>query len=85
MFLPCAYAVSQRYHEFGVRLALGAGPSELIIVAMRGGVRIILWGVGLGLLGALVLTWVLSSLLYGVQPLDPPALIGVSLLLITAG
>jgi putative ABC transport system permease protein len=66
-----AYAVSQRDREFGIRMALGAGPRELRSLVVRQGLSLAALGIGLGIAAALALSRVLSSLLYGVSPADP--------------
>ena len=77
-----AYAVSQRTREFGVRLALGAAPSEVVRQVTREGLALALVGLAIGIAGALALTRVLSAQLYGVSALDPVAFIaGPALLL----
>jgi putative ABC transport system permease protein len=77
-----SYSVAQRTHEFGVRLALGAERSDILKLVVGQGSRMILVGVGTGILGALALTRFVSSLLYGVKPTDPLTFLGVTLLLI---
>jgi putative ABC transport system permease protein len=67
-----AYTVSQRDREFGVRLALGAGPRELLGLVLRQGLRLAALGIALGIAASLALTRVLASLLYEVSPADPP-------------
>ena len=69
-----AYSVSQRTHEIGIRMALGADRSKVLRMIMKQGMTLALIGVALGLSGAYVLTKYLESLttmLYGVQPRDP--------------
>jgi len=68
-----AYFVSQRSRELGVRLALGAKPSALFRMVVRQGMRPVIGGGIVGLAGAVALTTVMQSLLYGVAPLDPAA------------
>jgi predicted permease len=76
-----AYSVSQRTHEIGIRMALGAQKRDVLKLVVNGGMGLTLMGVGAGLAGALVLTRFLSSLLYGVKPTDPLTFVAVSLLL----
>jgi len=66
-----AYSTAQRTQEIGIRLALGADRRSVLRLVLAGGLRIALVGLALGLAGALVLTRVLSSLLYGVGARDP--------------
>jgi putative ABC transport system permease protein len=66
-----AHAVAHRTHEFGVRLALGARPADIVRMVVGSGARIIALGSAAGLAGAAAATRLLSSLLYGVQPRDP--------------
>jgi len=76
-----SYSCSQRVHEFGIRLALGAERRDLLRMVIRQGAKLGLVGVCVGIGGALVLTRFLSSMLYGVKPTDPFTLLGVSLIL----
>jgi len=76
-----SYSCSQRVHEFGIRLALGAERRDLLRLVIRQGAMLALLGVGIGMGGALALTRFLSSMLYEVRPTDPPTLLGVSLIL----
>jgi putative ABC transport system permease protein len=76
-----AYAVAQRTHEIGVRMALGALPADILKLVMRRGLSLVLLGVGLGLAGAYAMTRALEGLLYKVTATDPLAFISVSLLL----
>lgn len=77
-----AYAVSQRTHELGVRLALGAQRGEVVRMVLGESLRLVAGGVVLGLGGALLLNGLLSTLLFEVKPNDPVALVGASLLLL---
>ncbi|MCP3142613.1 ABC transporter permease [Pyxidicoccus xibeiensis] len=79
-----AYTVAQRTHEFGIRTALGAQASDVLWLVLRQGVRRTCVGVGLGVVGALVLTRLLEQWLYGVTPTDPWTFAAASLLLTTA-
>jgi ABC-type antimicrobial peptide transport system permease subunit len=76
-----SYSVSQRTREIGVRMALGADGRSVRALVVGEGVRLVAGGLGLGLLGAFVLTRLLRTLLYGVGPVDPPTFAGVTLLL----
>ncbi len=77
-----AYAVSRRTHEIGIRMALGAQPRDILKLVVGQGMVLTLVGVGIGLMGAFVLTRFLESLLFGVTPTDPATFAAVSLLLV---
>jgi putative ABC transport system permease protein len=79
-----SYAVSQRRREIGIRLALGAPQRELTRMFIVHGFVLALIGVACGLVGAVVLTRVLGSLLFDVSPLDPLTYAAVSLGLLAA-
>jgi putative ABC transport system permease protein len=76
-----AYSVSQRTHEFGVRMALGAGRREVIGLVVRQGLVLAAAGVGIGLVAAAGATRFLSGLLFGVSPIDPLTYAGVAFVL----
>lgn len=78
-----SYSVSQRMHEFGLRMALGAESIDVMRMALGEGLILVLVGLGLGLAGALALTRFLSSLLYGVKSTDPVTFAFVSAVLAT--
>lgn len=69
--------MSQRTHEFGLRMALGAGAGSVMRLVMVQGIRLALIGVGLGLIAALALDRLLGSFLYGVGSADPLTLAAV--------
>ena len=69
-----AYAVTQRTHEFGIRTALGASPTDVLKQVFLEGGRLAAIGLGLGLIAALLLTRLMASLLFGVSPSDPMTL-----------
>jgi putative ABC transport system permease protein len=76
-----SYAVSQRTHEIGVRLALGAQQRDILKLIVGQGLALTLGGVALGLLASLALTRWLESLLFDVSTTDPMTFAGVALLL----
>jgi ABC-type antimicrobial peptide transport system permease subunit len=76
-----SYSVSQRTHEVGVRMALGATRGTVLQMIVRQGLRLTLIGTAIGLLAALGLTRILKSMLFGVKPTDPLAFVAVSILL----
>ncbi|MFN0100873.1 MAG: ADOP family duplicated permease [Bryobacteraceae bacterium] len=78
LFLAClgiygvlSYAVAQRRQEFGVRLALGASPSQIVSLVLNGGLRLTIAGIVIGLAAAAALTRFMESLLFQVKPLEP--------------
>jgi putative ABC transport system permease protein len=79
-----AYGVSQRLHEIGVRIALGATPADILRLVMRQGVVLALAGIAVGLACAALVTRGLEKLLFGVGALDPATFAGVALVLLGA-
>jgi putative ABC transport system permease protein len=82
VFGVMAYSVSRRTREIGVRVALGADPSDVLKMILSQGLRTIFIGVAIGIAGSLALTRTVQSLLFGVTPTDPLTFGGVTLLLV---
>jgi putative ABC transport system permease protein len=76
-----SYAVTQRTHEIGIRMALGASGGSILGMVVRQGMLLVGLGVALGVVAALLLTRVMSSMLYGVSASDPATFGGISALL----
>jgi putative ABC transport system permease protein len=77
-----SYSVGRRRREIGIRMALGARPSEVLRLVVRNGIVLALLGVALGLLAAVAATRLMASLLFGVPPLDPPTFLAAAALLL---
>ena len=77
-----SYLVGQRTREIGVRIALGAARSDVSRMVVRQGLTLTLVGVGLGIAGALAATRLMSALLFGVSPSDPPTFVSVAVFLV---
>jgi ABC-type antimicrobial peptide transport system permease subunit len=77
-----SYAVAQRTHEIGIRIALGARASNVLRLVLRQGLLLVFVGVGLGMAGAFVLMWLTRHLLYGVSATDPLSFVVIPLLLL---
>ena len=78
-----AYSVAQRTHEIGIRIALGAQRADVLRLVVGQGMRLVVLGIGLGLIGAFIVTRTLASLLYGVSATDPLVYAGIAMLLTT--
>ncbi|MBA3318216.1 MAG: ABC transporter permease, partial [Gemmatimonadales bacterium] len=76
-----AYATTQRRHEIGIRLALGAAGSDVLRLVIAQGMRLVVIGLAAGLFGAWVLSRVLASQLFGITAQDPLTYLTVALLL----
>jgi putative ABC transport system permease protein len=81
IFSVMSFLVTQRTHEIGIRMALGAQTSHVLRMIIGQGMTLTMVGIGLGLLAAFALTRVMRGLLFGVSPTDPLTFAGVALLL----
>jgi putative ABC transport system permease protein len=77
-----SYIVSERTHEIGIRLALGAQSRNILRMVLRQGLGLAIAGAAVGLVCALVVSHLMAGLLYGVRPTDPLTFAGVAVLLI---
>ncbi len=76
-----AYAVQQRTRDFGVRMALGASPRDVLRLVVRTAARLLAAGAAVGVVAALLLGQFIATVLFGVEPVDPLTLAGVALVL----
>jgi putative ABC transport system permease protein len=79
VYAVLAYAVVQRTHEIGVRMALGAQHAQVLTLVVRKGLILTIAGITVGLVGAAALSRVLQGMLYGITPLDPWTFLTVAL------
>ena len=77
-----SYMVSERTHEIGIRIALGAERTSILRLVLRQGLGLAIAGAAVGLVGAVVVSHLMAGLLYGVKPTDPLTFAGVALLLL---
>jgi putative ABC transport system permease protein len=78
-----SYSVTQRTHEIGIRMAIGARPRDVFTMILGHGMKLALIGVAIGLLLAFLLTRLMETMLFGVAPTDVPTFAGISILLIS--
>ena len=78
-----AYAVTQRTHEFGIRMALGAQVGDVLKMILGQGIRLIAAGIAIGLLASFALTRLLKSLLFGVSVTDPLTFVAITVVLMS--
>ena len=78
-----SYSVTQRTHEIGIRMAIGARPLDVFKMIIGNGMKLALLGVAIGLAGAFILTRFMATMLFGVAPTDAMTFGGISVLLIT--
>jgi len=79
-----SYAANQRTQEIGIRMAMGAHPSQILKMVGRQGLVIVMTGIAFGVLASLLITPLVSDFLVGVKPTDPATYLGVSALLAVA-
>ena len=76
-----AYTVQQRTQEIGIRMALGAKPSDVLRMVLRHGLLLCIVGIAAGISGAFAVIRLMKSLIFGVSPTDPVTFVGVAVLL----
>jgi putative ABC transport system permease protein len=76
-----AQQVSQRTGEIGIRVALGAQPRQIMRLVLGNGVRMVSWGIAVGVLGALALSFIIGSQLFEISPTDPITYVVVAVML----
>jgi predicted permease len=81
LYSVMAYSVSQRTHDIGIRMALGAAARDVLMMIVKQGAILAAMGIALGLVAALALTRLMTSFLYGVAATDPLTFAAASLLL----
>ena len=77
-----SYSVSQRTHEIGVRMALGAQPRDVLRLVLGQGAKLVIVGLAIGIVACFAITRLMSSLLFGVTATDPATFIGVPVLIV---
>jgi putative ABC transport system permease protein len=76
-----SYYITQRTHEIGVRMALGAQIADVLKLVLKRAILLALIGIGFGIVGAVALTRYLTTLLFGVKPIDVVTFVGVAIVL----
>ena len=77
-----ALGVADRAHEFGIRLALGAAPADVLRLVFRQGLSLVVLGVTIGAAASFALTKTIATLLFGVKPLDPATFAVVAMVIV---
>ena len=80
-----SFSVARRTNEIGTRMALGATQADVLKMVLRQGLLLVWIGLIVGVAGALALTRLLETLLFGVRPTDPASFAAVAILLLGAG
>ena len=78
-----SYSVSQRTREIGIRMALGASQHQVLRMVVGGGAKLAGIGIAIGAAGALAVTQLIRSFLFGVSPSDPLTFTGISFILVS--
>jgi ABC-type antimicrobial peptide transport system permease subunit len=76
-----SYIVTERTHDIGIRLALGAQRENILLMVLRQGLSLAIAGTAVGLVGALIVSHLMADILYGIAPTDPLTFVAVSLML----
>jgi len=71
VYAVISYSVTRRYQEIGIRIALGAQPSDVLKLILGHGIKLVVVGIFVGVAGAIILTRFISSLLFGISAIDP--------------
>jgi ABC-type antimicrobial peptide transport system permease subunit len=77
-----AFFVTRRTQEIGIRMAIGAQRGTILLLVVGEGLRLAVFGVVIGVIGSLMITRLISSLLFGISPSDPLTFAGIALLLV---
>jgi putative ABC transport system permease protein len=82
-----SYTATERRREIGIRIALGSPRSSVLALVMKQGLQLTIFGIVIGVAGALGLNRLFASLLFGVQPTDPTTMAAVitTIMLVAAG
>jgi len=76
-----SYTVTQRTHEIGIRMAIGAQPRDVFRMIIGRGLTLTIIGIAIGLIGAFALTRLMATMLFGVKPTDPATFASIAVML----